>query len=103
VYILTTVNVRLLVASALIVQSGVLFVSYQPKSAVQKVNRHWRHLKGNYELNSAFEKADRLLEPRAYWHAVSMTKCAADTIKPMQTRTYRKKWLCEFSWMSKKI
>jgi hypothetical protein len=76
VYILTTVNVKLLVASALIVQSGVFFVSYQlicnlsnvqptQVCSAQKVIRHWRHLKGNYELNSAFEKADRLLEPRS--------------------------------------
>jgi hypothetical protein len=40
----------------------------QPKSAVHqqaaKLKQHWRHLKGNYDLNSAFEKADRLLEQK---------------------------------------
>jgi hypothetical protein len=25
-----------------------------------QAGRHWRHLKGNYKLNFAFEKADRL-------------------------------------------
>ncbi len=40
----------------------------QPKSAVHqqaaKLFQHWQHLKGNknYDLNSAFQKADRLLE-----------------------------------------
>ncbi len=29
-----------------------------------KLKQHWRHLKGNYDLNSAFEKADRLLEQK---------------------------------------
>jgi len=38
----------------------------QPMSAVHQqaaklFQQHWRHLKGNYDLNSAFEKADRLL------------------------------------------
>jgi hypothetical protein len=30
--------------------------------------QYWRHPKGNYDLNSAFENADRLLEqkPKAY-------------------------------------
>jgi hypothetical protein len=41
----------------------------QPKSAVLQqaaklFQQHWRHLKGNYELNAAFEKADRFLEQR---------------------------------------
>jgi hypothetical protein len=26
--------------------------------------QHWRHLKGNYDLSFAFEKADRLLEQK---------------------------------------
>ncbi len=26
--------------------------------------QHWRHLKGSYGLNSAFEKADKLLEQK---------------------------------------
>jgi hypothetical protein len=39
----------------------------QPKSAVHQQDaklfqHHWRHLKVNYDLNSAFEKANRLLE-----------------------------------------
>ncbi len=38
----------------------------EPKSAVHEqaaklFKQHWRHLKGNYDLNSAFEKVDRLL------------------------------------------
>jgi hypothetical protein len=41
----------------------------QPKSAVlhqaaKLLQKHWRHLKGNYDLNTAFEKVDRLLEQR---------------------------------------
>ncbi len=41
----------------------------QPKSAVHQqagklFQQHWRHLKGNYDLNSAFENADRLLEQK---------------------------------------
>ncbi len=30
----------------------------------QLFQQHWRHLKGNYDLNSAFENADRLLEQK---------------------------------------
>jgi hypothetical protein len=41
----------------------------EPKSAVHQqaaklFQQHWQHLKGNYDLNSAFEKADRLLEQK---------------------------------------
>jgi hypothetical protein len=41
----------------------------QPKSAVHQQDaklfqQHWRHLKGNYDLNSAFENADKLLEQK---------------------------------------
>jgi hypothetical protein len=69
---LTRMNVRLLAASAL--QSCALLVIYplfcncpmlsQPKTAVHQhaaklFQQHWRHLKRNYDLNSAFEKADR--------------------------------------------
>ncbi len=41
----------------------------QPKSAVHQqatklFQQHRRHLKGNYDLHSAFEKADRLLEQK---------------------------------------
>jgi hypothetical protein len=37
----------------------------QPKSAVHQqtakfFQQHWRHLKGNYDLNSAFENADTI-------------------------------------------
>jgi hypothetical protein len=38
--------------SAVLQQSATLF------------QQHWGHLKGNYDLNSAFEKADRLLEQK---------------------------------------
>ena len=34
------------------------------QQAAKLVQQHWQHLKGNYELNSAFEKADRLLEQK---------------------------------------
>ena len=72
-------NVKLLSASAFLVQSGALLVFYQlfcncpilsqPKSAVHQhaaklFQQHWRHLKGNYDLNSAFEKTNRLLEQK---------------------------------------
>ncbi len=33
-----------------------------PKTSL--FQQHWRHLKGNYDLNSAFEKAERLLEQK---------------------------------------
>jgi hypothetical protein len=38
----------------------------QPKSALHQqpaklFQQHWRHLKGNYDLNSLFENADKLL------------------------------------------
>jgi len=70
----TTMNVKLLAASALLVQSGAVLVIYQlfcncPMSSQPKyaVHQHaaklfqqlWRHLKGNYDLNSALEKGDR--------------------------------------------
>jgi hypothetical protein len=74
-------NEELLVTCALLVQNGALLVSHkfcqlycncailsQPKSAVHqqaaKLFQHWHHLKGNYDLNSAFEKADRFLEQK---------------------------------------
>jgi hypothetical protein len=67
-------NVKLLASSALIVQSGILLVVYQlfrnyPIISQLKSAVHKRAASGgtskNCELNSAFEKADRLLEPRA--------------------------------------
>jgi hypothetical protein len=30
------------------------------QQAAKLFQQHWRHLKGNYEFNAAFEKADRL-------------------------------------------
>jgi hypothetical protein len=41
----------------------------QPKSAVHQqpaklFQQHWRHLKGNYDLNSTFENADRIIEQK---------------------------------------
>jgi hypothetical protein len=32
------------------------------QQAAKLVQQHWQHLKGNYDLSSAFEKDDRLLE-----------------------------------------
>ena len=51
----------------------------QPKSAVHQqagklFQQHWRHVKGNYDLNSAFEKADRLLEQKS---TGSQSQCIA--------------------------
>jgi hypothetical protein len=51
----------------------------QPKSAVHQqaaklFQQLWRHLKGNYDLNSAFENADRLLERK---HSGSQFHCIA--------------------------
>jgi hypothetical protein len=34
------------------------------QQAAKLFQQLWRHLKGNYELNAAFEKADRLLKQR---------------------------------------
>jgi hypothetical protein len=83
-------NEELLAASALLVQSGALLVSHiglinfsaivQPKSEVHQQSaklfqQHWRHPKENYDLNSAFEKADRLLEEtRTGGQSVSLPK-----------------------------
>jgi hypothetical protein len=72
-------NEELLVASVVFLQSEALLVSHnifckcpmlsQPKSAVHQqaaklFQQHWRHLKRNYDLNSAFENAYRLLEQK---------------------------------------
>jgi hypothetical protein len=72
-------NEELFAVSVVSVQSEALLVSHngfgncpmlsQPKSAVHQqaaklFQQHWRHLKGNYDLNSAFENADRLLKQR---------------------------------------
>jgi hypothetical protein len=73
-------NEEPLAASVLFVQSEALLVSHkcfyqlfcnhlmlsQPKPAVHQqpaklFQQHWRHLKGNYDLGSPFENADRLL------------------------------------------
>jgi hypothetical protein len=76
-------NVKLLSASAFLVQSGALLVFYQlfcncpilsqPKSAVHQVaaklfQQHWRHLKGNYDPH--FEKANKLQKQKVYWQLV---------------------------------
>jgi hypothetical protein len=45
-------------------------------SAAKFFQQHWRHLKGNYELNSAIEKADRLLEQKR-------TGCQVHYIAPL--------------------
>ncbi len=60
---------ELLAASALLVQFCNRLRLSQPKSAVHQEDvklfqQHWRHLKGNYDLNSAFENADRLIEQK---------------------------------------
>ncbi len=72
-------NVKLLAATALLVQVTALLVFdqlvcycpklSQPKSTVHHQDaklfqQHWWYLKGNYDLNSAFEKADKLLEQK---------------------------------------
>jgi hypothetical protein len=78
-YILTTMTKELLAASVLFVPSGALLVSHndlfncpklsQPKSTVHQqaarlFQQHSHPLKGNYDLDSAFENADRLLEQK---------------------------------------
>jgi hypothetical protein len=52
-------NEELLAASVLFVQSG----AFQYWSVIVVLST-LRHLKGNYNLNSAFEIADRLLEQK---------------------------------------
>jgi hypothetical protein len=32
------------------------------EEAAKLFQQHWRQLKGNYDLNAAFEKADRFIE-----------------------------------------
>ncbi len=43
-----------------------IIYNFIPKSAQQQaaklIQQHWRHLKGNYDLISAFEKTDSLLQ-----------------------------------------
>jgi hypothetical protein len=34
------------------------------QQAAKLFQQHWRHLKGSYDLNSAFEKADSLLKQK---------------------------------------
>jgi hypothetical protein len=34
------------------------------QQAAQLFQQHWRHLKGNYQLNSASEKSDKLQEQK---------------------------------------
>jgi hypothetical protein len=68
-------NEELLAASVVFVQSEALLVSHngfcncpmlsQPKAAVHQqaaklFQQNWRHLKGNYDLNSAFEKCRQI-------------------------------------------
>ncbi len=57
----------------------------QPRSAVLQeaaklFQQHWRYLKGNYDLNSAFEKADRLLEQKRIGTQVHYNACATNII-----------------------
>jgi hypothetical protein len=64
----------------------------QPKSAVHQqapklFQQQWRHLKGYYDLNSAFENTDRLLEKKRTGtasSAVSFTTvyCVTNILKP---------------------
>ena len=57
---------ELLAAIALLVQSGALYwsviISAPAQEAAKLFQQQGQHLKGNYDLNSAFEKADRLLQ-----------------------------------------
>jgi hypothetical protein len=61
----------------------------QPKFAAHlqsaKLKQHWRHLKGNYDLNSAYEKADRLLEQKPL--------LCHKHYKPTGVGIYRKKYV----------
>ncbi len=84
-------NEELHATSALLVQSGALLVSYnsfinffaivqckanpslQCTSRPPGFQQHWRHLEGNYDLNSAFKNADRELEQkrtRSQFHCI---------------------------------
>ncbi len=67
----------------------------QPKSAAHQqaaklLLQYWRPFKRNYDLNSAFENADRLLE-QAYRQPVSLY-CATNIIKPTCVRISWKKY-----------
>jgi hypothetical protein len=67
----------------------------QPKSAVHQqtaklFQQHRRHIKGNYDLNSAFENTDGL-RTKAYRQSVSLY-CASNIIKPTCVGIYRKKY-----------
>jgi hypothetical protein len=54
--------------------------------------QHWRRLKGSYDLNFAFENADRLpTSTKAYRQSVSLYY-ATDIIKPTCVGIYRKKY-----------
>jgi hypothetical protein len=56
----------------------------QPKSAVQQqaaklFQQHLRHLKGNYYLNSTFEKGRQITGTKAYRQSISLF-CATNSI-----------------------
>ncbi len=67
----------------------------QPKSAVHQQAaklflQHWRPLKGNNDLNSAFDNADRFLE-QVYRQSI-LLYCATNIIKPTCVRISWKKY-----------
>ncbi len=64
------------------------------QQAAKLFQQHWRHLKGNYDLNSAFENADRLPEQKragsqlhysVYW--------TTNIIKPKRKMKRTSSWL----------
>ncbi len=65
------------------------------QQTVMLPQQYWRHLKTNYDLSSAFENADRLLEqkPTAYRQsAYSIPYYATNIIKQNCVDVYRKKY-----------
>ncbi len=61
------------------------------QQAAKLFQQHWRHLKGNYGLNSAFEKADRLLEQKCTGSQFHYIGPLTFLYKPTCVGIYRKK------------
>jgi hypothetical protein len=60
------------------------------RQAAKLFQQHWRQLKVNYDLNSAFENAGRLLEQKRIGRRFQ--NCATNIIKPSRVSIYRKKY-----------
>jgi hypothetical protein len=78
---------------------------HQP--AANLFQQHWRHLKGNYDLNSAFKKADKLPEQKhtGSWHLPEEIILIQEQIRgaPKNSKTTRDAYLGLFKIILKSI